>query len=270
MPKHEPKFRRPLNNQQVQLLQTLYKFRFATAQLIAKSQGSKHPRIIRKRLKILVDQEYIGQNYDSSYKIKGRPATYYLLLEAIRYLRQQPYATQRALRSMYYDRKADDKKIAHYLNVFAIYVEFKRLYPGEFNFFSSSELKDKKHLPKYLPDVYLSRKTRGNSRANDFFLDSYEEATYYRHLQTRIRQYIAYAESDKWQDATKRPLPTIIMVCETKSLERRMLRIAARELDTSYADLIFLAIDKEALTSAQNRDQLKWSNALEPGSPLAF
>ena len=68
---------RPLNSHQLQLLTTLYKFRFATAQLIASSQGTKYTRVILTRLKILVDQGYIGQNYDSSYKIIGSLVTSY-------------------------------------------------------------------------------------------------------------------------------------------------------------------------------------------------
>lgn len=50
-----PAYRRPLNQSQIQLLQTLYKFRFSTTHLIAKSQGNKYPRAILARLRVLVD-----------------------------------------------------------------------------------------------------------------------------------------------------------------------------------------------------------------------
>ena len=79
------KLRKPLNSYQIRLLQTLYKFRFATTKLISDSQNSKYERVITARLKILLDQDYIGRNYDSSYRIKGKSASYYLRPKGIRY-----------------------------------------------------------------------------------------------------------------------------------------------------------------------------------------
>ncbi|HEY4963374.1 MAG TPA: replication-relaxation family protein [Candidatus Saccharimonadales bacterium] len=263
-PKPSPKYRRPLNNYQIQLLQTLYKFRFATTHLIAKSQGSKYPRVILARLRVLVDQDYIGQNYDKSYKIKGKPATYYLRPNAVRYFKQQPYASPKVLKSIYQDKRANKDQIAHYLHVFSVYVEFKRLYPEEFKFFSKSELAERKGMPERMPDAYLHRTVTSHTQANDYFLDSYEEATYYLVIQRKIRQYIKYAEDETWQNHTNRKLPTMLIVCETKALQRQMLRLAAKELDKTYVDLKFLATTTEALVSSQSKKELIWRNASEP------
>jgi hypothetical protein len=258
-----PAYRRPLNQSQIQLLQTLYKFRFATTYLIAKSQGNKYPRAILARLRVLVDQDYIGQNYDSSYRIKGNPASYYLRPNAIRYLKQQPYASAKALKSIYDDKRADDIKIAHYLNIFAIYVEFKRLYPEQFVFFSKTELAERKSMPKLLPDAYVKRINVSQTKANDYFLDSYETTTYYLQLQRKIREYINYAESETWENTTDSKLPTILMVCETKALQRRMMKLASKELEKTYVDLTFIATTKSALAEA-NKDENIWIDAAEP------
>lgn len=252
-----PKYRRSLNQSQIQLLQTLYKFRFATSYLIAKSQGSKYPRVILARLRVLVDQGYIRQNYDSSYKIKGRPATYFLRLKGIRYLKQQPYANKGVLNSVYHDTRATDTQIAHYLHVFATYVEFKRLYPGEFKFFSKSELAGRKHMPQQLPDAYLDRINKESGQTDHYFLDCFEDAELYRSLVYKIRQLINYAENDTWKKSLT-TLPVILMVCESKKLERRMIRIAERELQSSIASLQFKTTIFDTLATVSSRKEAIW------------
>ena len=91
MPSHTPpSYRRPLNQQQILLLQILYTFRFATTSLITKTLQTKHTNVISKRLKMLVDQSYIGMNYDPSYKLLGKPATYYLRAKGVAFFKEQP------------------------------------------------------------------------------------------------------------------------------------------------------------------------------------
>ena len=241
---------RPLNSHQLQLLITLYKFRFVTAQLIASSQGAKYTRVILARLKILVDQEYIGQNYDKSYKIIGKPATYYLLPKGIQILRQQKFADPNVLKRIYYDKNADDTHIIHRLNVFKAYVTIKQKNPKVFQFYSKSELASWKHIPKDLTDAYL-KKNEGISATGLFaakpdepepsayFLSYYEASMPYWRIRSSIRRYIAYAESEKWQKATKNDFPTVLIVCETKALERRVQKLAEREVDASWANTRF-------------------------------
>ena len=52
-------------------------------------------------------------------------------------------------------------------------------------------------------------------------------------------------------------LPTILMVCESKTLQYRVMRLVRRELDNSYVDLTFLTTTKEELTK-DRPDIPKW------------
>jgi len=243
---------RPLNSHQLQLLTTLYKFRFSTAQLIASSQGAKYTRVILTRLKILVDQGYIGQNYDSSYKIIGKPASYYLLPKGIQVLRQQKFADPKVLKQIYYDKNKDDTHITHRLNVFKTYVTIKLRYPKAFQFYSKSELSSWKYLPRDLTDAYLIRNDTSNAKIiafgskdddqpvpNDYFLSFYEANAPYWRTKNSIRKYITYAESERWQKATKNDFPTVLIACETKKLERRLRNLSERELENSWASVRF-------------------------------
>jgi hypothetical protein len=153
-------------------------------------------------------------------------------------MRKQPYANTKVLKNIYYDRNAEDDTINHYLQVFATYNELNKLYSGAFNVFSQTELRDKKHLPKPRPDAHIQRKDRHKTLPNDYFLFTVEAGSFWSHRR-KVRAMIEYAERETWEKATKRPLPTVLLVCETKALEHRMKGIAERELETSYVNLKF-------------------------------
>jgi len=268
-----PTYRKPLNKLQLRLLGSMYKFRFVTAGLIASSSGA-NVRVINTRLKVLLDQEYIGRNYDSSYRIKGRQASYYLLPKGIKALSKQDFTIPKVINSLYRDKQASDDFINHQLGVFRIYVELKRLYPDTFHFFSRSELKkfdDDEVFPEKLPDTYLRRikPSKAQSTPANLFLDYYETSKPFYQHRARIKKYIEYAEEEGWQDGLS-SAPAILMVCETKPLMRRMLSLARRELETSFEDIKFLAVTTDDLKSAKPELPI-WQDAYEETSnPVAL
>lgn len=243
----KPKYRRPLNDHQLQLLKTLYKFRFATTNLIAETQGANYVRTILGRLQILEDQGYIGKNYDSSYKIERKAASYHLLIKGIRILKTLPGINQAAMSSLYYDRTTDDTKIEHYLQVFQLYNDIKFSQPGKFKFYSRTELIGKDYLPDPPPDALLMRRKLSNTKPNDFFLDSIEQSLSYKLLISRMRKYVAFAESEAWGKKQQRNFPTLIFVCENKLVQRRVSYQLNKALDTSFANLDAKSITKDGL-----------------------
>jgi predicted transcriptional regulator len=82
----EPKYRRPLNNNQQDILRLLYKFRFSTSELIAKYLNKPNVKLVQKKLKLLEDRGYVAKRYDKSYKLRGKAARYYLTPKAARLL----------------------------------------------------------------------------------------------------------------------------------------------------------------------------------------
>ncbi len=259
MTKPEPKYRRPLNNHQILLLNTLYKFRFATAALITESQKAKHIRVITSRLKILVDQDYLGMNYDSSYKIQGRPATYYLTLRAVRYLREQPYSDESNLRSIYHDKRAKDTQIQHRLHVFKVYNYFKHTHKGRFKFYSKTELTSKDCLPRQRPDALITDPE--SDRA--YFLDCLEDTMSYWTLRKTIKRYIYYFEQEIWQKAQDTPVPSVLIVCESDQLRRRATSLIKKELDSTYAELEFLTTTDKAMVEGEKEIWTKFDESKE-------
>jgi DNA-binding HxlR family transcriptional regulator len=82
----EPKYRRPLNPEQLAVLDWLYKVRFSSSKQIAKYLLKPNQKTIQNKLQILEERGFIGKHYDKSYKLAGRPAEYFLTPQGARQL----------------------------------------------------------------------------------------------------------------------------------------------------------------------------------------
>ncbi len=256
----QPKYRRPLNDHQIHILKLLYKFRFVTSQLINEYDGSKYPRVINSRLKILLDQDYIARNYDSTYKIQGKSASYYLRPKGVRYLRQLDYTDKSVLYSIYHDKRASPYQISHRLSIFEIGVSLRRNYPS-LDFFSKSELNQNGSL-KPLPDFYIERRRSSKVKDNRFFLDYLEDSLLYRQLIVIVRHYVAYAEEEDWEAEFGENFPVIILVCESKRTRYRVSQLVKKVMDRTHVDLYYQVITLDRIISGT--DMSKWPKIPKP------
>src|SRR5476651_357600 len=149
--------RNKLNDNQIKLLQLLYKFRFVTAELAAMHKGIRRSAV-NNAFAILLDQELIARHYDNSYKIKGKGATYYLTPKALRLLRDMYKLNEAVLRNLLKNKRLSDGFIDDNLTIMAAYLKLREAYPDSFNVFSVSELGDFDYFPEPKPNLYLSRK----------------------------------------------------------------------------------------------------------------
>ena len=60
------KYRWPLNDDQLETLELLYKFRYGSSDLIAQYFNKPNGNFVYKRLKILQDQGFIGKRFGTS------------------------------------------------------------------------------------------------------------------------------------------------------------------------------------------------------------
>ncbi|QQR52530.1 replication-relaxation family protein [bacterium] len=105
------------------------------AQLFGKSSGV----FVFKRLKILRERGLIGQRFDSSYRIKGKPAAYYLLPAGARALQDHYDATgldvKVNVKSIYKDGSVSETFIEHCLDIFAVFNLLKSRHGKRVKFF---------------------------------------------------------------------------------------------------------------------------------------
>lgn len=237
------KHNKTLNNEQVDVLQFLYRFRFATSKQIAQYQQKQGNKPLQRRLKILEDQDFIAKRYEKRYKLQGKPAAYYLRPKGARFLET---ATSREpdepinLRRIYRDKDVSENFIEHCLHIVQTFLlvsqpSKNRTKHSFINYLTKSQLDypTYDYFPSPLPDAYIYLKMPETER--EFFLDIYEATQPYFVLVRRIKYYFNYASDGSWDDTT----PTILIVCANTSIQKRTRKRIVKELRDSYEQLTF-------------------------------
>lgn len=220
-----------LTKQQLTILSLLYRFRHGTSDLFAKSTNS-NKRTINIRLKLMLEQKYIGRNYESSYKLIGKHASYYLLPKGIKTLKQlndQSKYSPTVLRNIGRDKDASEGFIKHCLDIFSVYCSLKAQHGDKLQFFTKSQLTSYAHFPQPLPDAYL--RLSHDKGKTQFFMSILNEHPFF--LSSRkVIQYTVYAERQKeeWQEMTSTILPSVLLVCENESLQKRLTKKMRRAM----------------------------------------
>lgn len=264
MPTFKP--RKHLTDQQQEILELLYKFRFATTDLIVSYQELGSRVYTYRRLKLLVERGYIGRRYDGTYRIRGNYAFYYLLPRGIRQLRADPEINVKALLAMYKDGSRSQGYMEHCLSVFRLYVKFNELYGEALSFFTKSELTGDEQFPKKIPDGYLVLENKEKT-ITQCMLEMIETTIPFFVVRQKILKHIRHCEASGWQGS----YPDLLLLCENASLERRVRRLAATLLvqtDTMNDLRLYTTVAEGLLRSPSSRDILL--RVLEPKETLSL
>ena len=268
MDKSEPKHRKKLNVEQLEVLELLYKFRFGSNDLIAQYFGKKDRSFVFKRLSILLERGLIGKRFDSSYRLLGKPAAYYLTPAGARALQERWDANKDVIniKAIYKDKSVSGQFVQHSLDVFAIYNHLKARYGTALKFFSKATLNYERfdYFPKPLPDVYLRLKFDDGEK--HFFLDIYHEEQPLFAMLRRIKGYADYADEGEWEE-TGTDMPTVLIVCDSLRLQIKLQkRIAA---SGRADDAKFLLSNKAELLESQSSDAA-WTAASDPDQKISL
>jgi hypothetical protein len=254
--KSEPKYRKKLNEEQVAVLNLLYTFRFASNEHIARYQKKPNSKHVQKRLRILEDQGLIAKRYDKSYRLKGKPAAYYMLPKGARALmvlgdrdENEPINIKR----IYKDKDVSEGFIQHSFNVLSAYLTLSALHGNKLDFFTKSDLNYEQFefYPQPLSDAHVRISAKDGDK--NFFLDIFEDTQPFFVLIRRIKKYLEYAGSGDWPEE---PLPTILLVVENKSVHKRLRKRIAKELRDSYEELPFATARLERLLDPEYKGKV--------------
>ena len=257
-----------ITNKQFAVLELLYTFRYGTTDLLAKALKLKDGRYIHMRLDALVKQGYIGKNYDSSYKPKGIPATYYLLPKAFPALKQQSTKSisPQTLRNIYKDKEASERFIAHNIAVFTIYDKLRAFYGINLNVWTKAKLNFDKfdYFPEPKPDAYLTITPEGvRPRDRSFFLNYLDDETpFFVHVR-RLQKYVDYVEANEWENAIDMKLRGVLLVCESTALLKRIRKKLAQLVDEDETPR-FCYTTLEALKHGTAEDDEVWQRVGRP------
>jgi hypothetical protein len=250
-----PSHRNALNSNQVRLLKVLFKFRFVSVPLLSEYLG-KDKSTVYEQLLVLTSQDFVVKNYDSSYRLPPRPATYDLGVKGIKFLRDNTDLSQTALRNMYKNKTASESLVVHSLDLFKLCLQLKRQYPGTFDVFTKSELTGYDTFLRPLSDLYLQRKNKRSSKAN-YLLEVIAAGTYSWVVKKRLRIHQEWLDDheDEWGDG----YPTLLLVCGNENTEKRV----QRTVNNGYFDFEVMTATDARLAADVDNPKV-WAYKWEP------
>lgn len=248
----EPKYRRPLNPNQIAILNELYRFRIATTQLLVDSLGAKDIVIMNRKLNVLLDQGLINRHFEPNYRLSHKHASYFLTSAGANYLKaipNNPYS-QRVLRNIKRVTNPSDKFIDRSTGVYSICNYLRTRYGDGLRIFTKSELADFEYFPDPRPDAYIRYKV--NNEEQQFILEYIDLGMPLKVAIGRIRGYIKYCDEGEWE-VTNSPLPPILLVFSSTKSERRFHKYALPALDESdEEELRFYSTSIDSLKEFNN------------------
>ncbi len=264
---HTPSHRKSLNKDQKEVLRLLYKFRYVTAQLIAEYFHKPKADNVYKRLTILYEQGLIGKKYDSSYRILGIPAAYYLTSKGMSILnqdriqeRKEPYNIRRINR----DKLASIHFINMWLDTFRAYLCLRSSYGAELQFITSNQLhKRYDYFEDFTPHAYVQLNGR------HCILEYISANKPYSVIQQRLTTLANFIDDESW-DGIWQEFPSLVFLCENSAIEKRTLKQAKKALSEilDLPDIYFTSAKAVTngstlvLTSLHNEDLTSFSSVL--------
>jgi DNA-binding HxlR family transcriptional regulator len=254
-------------SKQLIILKLLYKFRFTTSDLLTKASGIQKSTI-NKRLHLLLERGYVGRNFEPEYHLLRKHASYYLLPDGIKALKQVPDAkySPKILRNISNDKDAKDPFINHQLDVLGVYCALQAMYGDELRFFTKNQLITFEHYPQPLPDAYIRLGDGDNER--QYFIDVLHEAQPFFVSTRKVMQYVAYADEGQveWEQETGTPLPSVLLICDSPSLKKRLQKKMRRVAEKIEGNDLVLYVT----AMAEIGDSSGWHDLADPDEALTL
>ena len=262
------KYRRPLNPEQLAVLQWLYQYRFSTSKQLVTYLHKPNPKAIQNKLQILEQQGFISKHYDKSYKLAGRAAEHFLTPKGARQLPPNGI-NEWAVKSLYKNKTVSPDFITHCLNVADVALQLQALYGDKLGIFTKSSLVAYDYFPTWKPDLFLSLKPRTKLEApRRYFLDLWDNTTPFFVSIRKVRTYIVYAEEGDWP-SDEHALPTILAICQDAKSQKKLTSQIKRALDEKYItdEVVFATLIREELKVTTVTSE-PWQKITEDGEPI--
>ena len=215
-----------LNNEQLEVLELLYKFRFGTNNLFAEYFGKKDRSFVFNRLKVLERHKYIAKRFDSSYRLRGMPAAYYLLPAGARALqegRDRDDPDKVSISGLYNEGNRTEEFMAHCIKIFALYNHLDSQYGDDLNFLTRSDLVGQSQFPDPLPDAFFTIDRAGTTHS--FFLEVFDDERRFFLPDKKAKLYAEYWANGQWPKISTQ-FPVVMFACSTVGLCERAKRKA--------------------------------------------
>lgn len=222
--------RNTLNKGQITVLELLYKFRFGSSDLLAEYFEKPSGVYLYKRLNILIERGLVGKRYDSSYRLRGLPAAYYLRPDGYRMIQEIYDESVPRAALAYKSLGVSEDYVQHCLRIFAIYNTFKKRLGDKVKFFTKSDMEELE-LPSTKPDAYLLL-----DDSKPFLLDICISSQQFMAERVKLRSYDSWIEERGYD--SNFAVPTLLIVCDTSSIVKKIQSVLAKyAYDSSAAHI---------------------------------
>lgn len=212
---HNPKHRWQLTKNQTNILILTQALRFTTTDILAELLH-KDRSTIYERLSVLEQQGFIIKQYNSSYRIRQRPATYCLDNAGIRVLIELRQIKPSKLRQHYKDKSFSEEKIDNCLRMSYILLGIRRRHEGEFRFHTQYQFEGH----NYIKPAPLLHAIPSDDASPEFLIDFIPATTMSWIIRKRTRQHEDFAD-----DKDSASYPYVLFVAGNASTEKRIVNL---------------------------------------------
>ena len=260
--------RSALKQGQIDILETLYKYRFGSRQLLADSLGIKSGSNLHEKLNVLMKHSFVARRYDKSFKLRGVPAAYYLTPKGLRRLQLilgSERVTDTIIKASYRDKVVSQSFVNHVVEVYTYSNRLQYEYPS-LKVFLRREMALYSYFPANPPDAFLSLKT--NDGLQRFFFDVVFKGMPPSAVTRRLVNYMKFFDDGSW-NVTGSDLPKLLFLLENPATENR-LRRAAHAVRSRFDLDDEIEIYTATIESLLGNDSAIWSNIDELGELLSL
>lgn len=260
--------RSALKQGQIDILETLYKYRFGSRQSLVDSLGIKSGSNLFEKLNVLMKHGFVARRYDKSFKLQGVPAAYYLTPKGLRRLQSihgSERVTDAIIKASYRDKVVGQSFVNHVVEVYAYANRLQRKHPS-LKVFLRREMALYSYFPANPPDAFLSLKT--NDRLQRFFFDVVSKDAPPSAINRRLVNYMEFFDDGGW-GVTGSDLPKLLFLLENPAAENR-LRRAAHAVRSRFDLDDEIEIYTATTEGLPGEDSAIWSNIDESGELLSL
>ncbi len=219
---------RQLNNNQIQNLKTVLKFRYVTTDNLANYQ-SITSNSAYSALEILSKAGYLEKIYEKSYRLLNKSARYFLTQQALIFLRSQ--ADIQLNEAIWKSRKTDGKKTPDFIDLqVALHTAYNDLvarFGDKIAIDTALELHGTEGVIKPVPGLLVRPNTGKN-----FFVEV-ADGQHLFFVRKRIRKYIENYESNEWEWDT---YPNVYVIRSSASDRTRLRKFVYQLMEDNYLD----------------------------------
>lgn len=226
-----------ITTKQLEILLLLYKFRFLNRQQIQTIMNHKTFNRVNAWLANLTEKNLISRTYSKKVGENVKPAVYFLNPKSRQILKDHPDVVAAQLNRIYQEKNRSPYFREKSMFLADIYLNLKSQTDGELHFLTKSNLEAHKYLYRPLPDAYIVSTTKGVTKR--YFLEIVSEQLPRFVIRKHIESLFRYKTSGKWEQYTKHPFPTFLMVAPTYPTKTFMAKFIKSQRDSQTRNLAF-------------------------------